>query len=376
MQAQRDIVSVIVEYFGRRKGAPNRNFTETKLIDMPHDPIKIRLNCAYLRIPAGAAALLISPDNELIEYEKGGMLYLQSGNYKVVYVDLRQRTTTLHRVSGVTKDGLNVLLAVQITWRVIDATEVYNIQEPSRVAALKKHCEAAVKNFVRGTTHSIFAASPDGEPVEEEVIENGILNILRRNSAISGYDFIGVNLLLREGDKEISSSIRGAIRQKTQIEKETVVELQVMKGQLELIKQGIALAQQRQELVKEKTEISQREAVVMAETKAKVADILNKYQREQIELQQFAKSQDMKQEQKLAMIEAMKDVLSDMAGVISQAQLTPGLQNSLDQNQLDAMKEIAFSFSSFINEESKGDGFGNDDDFDDMDDILPVIDLD
>jgi hypothetical protein len=300
------LVTPVLEFFGRRKPVMTNNLAENDLFT-PVLPLNVPVWGRYLNLPAAVAAVISFPDGRQSVHKEGGVLRLPPGNYGVHYVNMRRQIVHLPNVQAKSKDGWGVVLAVDITWQIKQPSQIVNTQQP--LQTLENLCRAAVVNFIQSTSHNELVSTPGVTPLKEEEIARGILDRLSANPGLSGFQFISVNLLTRQGDPDLIKTLREQV----------------------LTRERVAVSKEQENLALQEARIKSTVARTTAETEAEVTQIMRSVELQRVEIKRLSEAQHLEQEQYLEMLRANMKAYSEIISLLTQAQMTPGLRQDLDQ---------------------------------------------
>ena len=319
---------------GRNRPVVQLSLPENEVIT-PIVPLIIPWDKYYLNVPPTSNAILTSPDGRQLIYNMGGYLDLQQGSYGVQFIDMSQRLTRLHNVNASSSDAWDVTLDLDITWQVGNPLQLANISHP--IHTLIDLCRAATVNFIQTQTHDRLVPASDMVTMSEVEIANGILERLAKNPALGGFRFININIPKRQGDAQRMEKIQQSMVKQTEAQRDLRVQIEKLKSDLEVTQSKLAVAEQQEHLAVQEARVNRmrieeesKVAITQAELQKKVSEIMYSVQHQTVEIQQMSAAQQLQQEQFLKTLEVSRDALTQFASVVMQAQMTPGLAQTVD----------------------------------------------
>lgn len=352
------IRSDLVEYRGTSRPPETYPFPEDAVVSKSI-PLRMKSCGAYLRIPINTCAVLNLLDTSTEVIEKGGMIYRETGNYTVRYVDLREFSRRLEPIGAESSDGWFVKLVVELTWKIFRPLEIAKMDQPLK--RLDDLCKAAVVHFIQ--THRFDEVVPlqGGSSLPETTVASAILKLLRENPALTAFQFISLNLLERVGDRRRTEKLQAGLLKQTETEQSLKNQITQLTLELDVTRQKLQLALENEKVmvqVAHAERMQDEEKLRIEATKARqTADIwetLRQATQQMIELRQLSASQQLDQQRIIRMMELSSDAFRDFAQVIAQAQLTPGLQQSLENSKAFEYLQNAFAALARISAEDGG----------------------
>lgn len=354
------LISTIVEFFGRRRSPISVDFTEHEIVKLLGE-FQIPWWGEYLNLPPNVAAVISFPSGQQRPYRTGGLLNLPVGRYGLKFVDMSRRYINLSRVQATTSDAWNVTLQIEVTWQVNDPLLIANTKKP--IYALNDLCRAAIIDFINSTPHDSLVSSPEIEPIKEKKVAEDILDRLEKNPALAGFNFININVLERRGDpKRLEKRQAGMV-------------------QLEEIERKVAVEDKRSSLAKKEMLTKKEAELTQAEYDAKIAKMSFPAEKLKVDIQNLSKKKGLQQERYIETLSVLRDTLGQYLGLLTQAQLTPGLQPRLDKEALKPMTDAMRAFldlnlsSLFEDDTSEAERTSFPEDQDDDTDILPAVNV-
>ena len=131
-------------------------------------------------------------------------------------------------------------------------------------------------------------------------------------------------------------------------------------------------------------ESGQIAAISQAELDTKISEILRPIEEQKVQIEHMQKEQELQHEQFLAVLRVSGEAFQELASVLTQAQMTPGLHHDLDNRAIDMMltglDNLTRSITSGgmeinrnLTDDAPSDNLGPDDG---DPDVLPAMDMD
>lgn len=339
------IISDIVAYFGRKRNITSLTFGEDELVK-PLAKLDIPWYGAYLNLPTAVAAVITAPEGWQMVYKSGGVINSPPGKYGVHFVDMRQRRTQLPGIQAISSDAWKISMTIELNWQVADPQKIVNTHQPFHT--LVNQVKAAVVNFIRSQPHDGLVSAPKVPAIAEMIITQDILRQVRANPALSGFNFINISVLTRQGDPERIQKVHQSMLQKTETQQNLELEVIRLKGELDVMQEKLAVAQKQETLDVQDAHRKSVVALTEAEFTNRVAEILRPVQEQEVEIRQLGESQRLEQERVLEAMKIGGAALSQLAGVLSQMQMTPGLQHGLDNQSFEVLVRLLHSLTENI----------------------------
>jgi hypothetical protein len=356
-------------------------FKEHELVS---EPIQFSMPCygAYLRVPANTEIALFSPNGQIQMYQQGGMLFLERAKYLIRYVNKQQHTDTFWRIETEALDSWKVSISLDVTWEIKDTNKIVKMKDPFH--RLESLCRDAAMHFIQKNTFDSLIPNPhnnNNPPITETEITQSILQIIEKNPALEAFHIIQINLKDRHGDPRIKERIQDGLVEQTS-------EIQSLRNQVERLKMQLQVSQEEKKLLQEREGVLVQQAhierkveeeqlqltLTRAQLEARIAEIMRPVYEQTIALEQLKNTQQFDRDQVMTARRLYVTAFQSFAQVIAQAQLTPGLQQSLENSKaFDQFQKAFSSLSGLPNLDQEEEGV---DKKSSTSRILPVIDLD
>jgi hypothetical protein len=176
-------------------------FKDNEII-LPQDNFNIPLisGAKFFNLDPTFYAVIISPEGEPQQI-KGGYLQLRRGNYKLFYIDKRNRTKTLEKITETTLDGATISLTLTITYRVADPAKALELQEP--LATLFFLIQTDVREYIKTHTHDEIMGGGESQEADSGPIIQFIHRKQITHSQIARVFFIIGVAIERQGDPKL-----------------------------------------------------------------------------------------------------------------------------------------------------------------------------
>ena len=386
-RASRNFLSGILESYGSSHPLQPYDFGEKVLVSPPNQ-FNMHSYGGYLRLYPNTVAVLYSPTGTSDAYRKGGMLYLNQGVYTVRYVDIRQQTTSISNIQANSTDAWHVNLALDFTWEVLNPIELVTMRDPYET--LTRLCQDAAIHYIQTQSFEKLIPTPNKRPIKPETpvqqiraysekeIADSVLVLLRSNPALRAFRFITVNLRDRRGDPRQTEAIQAAMVKNTEIIQEKLNEIEQTNYELEALQKQMPVKKAEESIMVQDAHADRMQRQEAEELSAYEADLerriieITKPVREiQIELQNKSREQQISLDRYMRWLEVTAAAYHDLSVVLTQAQMTPGLVQSLENNKAFEQFQNAFSFiksNNPIDSTPSSEG--------ELHRILPPIDID
>ena len=296
-----------------------------------------------LRVPFNTCAVVQYPSGRTRTHTSGDhYLDLPQGRHQVVFFDMHQQSTPLRQLRAPSQDAWEVVLDVEAIWRVHRPEEVLGIQGIRQ--RLSDALSAVIVDYVRSMEHDRLVPVPGGAPVESTEISQALLLYLQQRRAYQGIQVDDILVLSRLGDRRRTETVQKAVVEKTEIDQQRMLQAEHTRLEAEGLGFKQKLAGQQQELAVKEAEIARLKAeeedkirLRRAEISATEARVMRAVQLQQVEMQQRAEAQRLQHEQILKSMEVKSKAFSDVAAVLMQTQMIPGLQRSMDGDSREAL---------------------------------------
>ncbi len=325
-------------------------FSDLELVKQGR-PFRLGLRGFYLGIPPFTAAIINGSDGSPRLYTRGSLIVGTQDTYQVRYVDLNQRSTYLPNVQAESNDAWKVSLTISLSWRVRNALQIAATADPLRL--LRNLTQAAAINTIAIYPHDGLVPTPQVKPIAEAEIAERILNQLRANPALAGFDFISVNVLDRHGDNRRTEKIQESLIDLTENRQQLMLEIERLNAEIQITKQKLEVLKQQAELVSQEAAVDRRRVeeqgitdLSQAEAQARIAAAQEPLLRQLVDFQRQLAAQDLEQAQFMKILEVSGEAFKKMAEVIIQAQMSPGFQHNLDPRLFEMLAKSMESLAS------------------------------
>jgi hypothetical protein len=337
---------------GRSRSMINIPFTDKVIVSQEY-PYPIGSLGEYLNLQASTSAIIIAPDGQQYQYDIGGLLNLPKGRYRIFYVDRHIRHSRFLNIKSKSSDNWSVTLSIDVTWQIGDPKVVLNMLNP--ITNMETLVDAALKNYIKTKLHDGLVPVPKVAAIGEGDITKVILEQLRTNPALKGFQFQNINILDRQGDPERINLLRTKSLQSTEYQQDLQLQNEKLEYELTVAKRELAILKEREQIPVQaaKTErlVKEEEArviVTQADFQSQVAEILRPVLLQNVELQQRSNMQQLQQNQVIKAMEISGEAISKLAGILMQAQLIPGLQHGLDNRTIEMLTQTLDSLSRLV----------------------------
>jgi hypothetical protein len=292
----------------------------------------------YLRVPAYTCAVLAGRGGVVLTYLQGeNILDLPYGTYEVHYVNMKPQPTCLPEVHGITQDGWEVTLSVNLLWRVT------NPREAASIDGFCNHIARTVWGFIVDYARSVKhdqLIPVSGEPViNARQIENRIREQLALHPAFQGIRIMSVVFQGCSGDQQRAKIAQQAVVDKVKIREANAVEAYRLEQKVRLLGYDRQFLGSQQEFDLEKAKNSlelakeqQKLSLQHAETRTSEARALRPMKLQEIEMAQRFEMLQLQHAENLSSDDVRKATLGQMAAVLLQNQAATGIMRPLDDD--------------------------------------------
>ena len=338
-------LDVLVPMLERKRADLNFPIPSGEIASKPHQ-IYVPFRGKFVRISSFMSAVFTHPNGCKQILNRGERyLDLPVGSYTVQLVNMRQQSTLLPPVQGISQDAWDVALELEIVWKVLYPARV--IQSQGFLHILISTCRAVIMDFIRSVPHDRIVQVP-GNPqtISEEEITSAIYTRLRNRKIFDGLAILDIILVNRYGDQRRTEVVQNAIVEAKAIETEltlnkckTQLASQKLEQDLELINQHrvLELAQaQTERLVAEEND---QKRLRMAEIDAEEAKLRRSVREQEIEFQQIENAQQLEFQEDMKALDVKGEVFKQFGRAVVDAVTVPGAALGLNGNsQADILK--------------------------------------
>ena len=261
-------------------------------------------------VPPGMCAVFTLPGGRRRVFAEGmhwlGQI-LPWGVYPAQFVDVMQHRTPVPLTDVLCQDGWHVGIALDICWRVRDASYIVDIANP--VGDLVTAARASIRAVVEAVPHSAFIGGGSQNGLSSDVLVHHIAARLRSDPAIQGVEVLRVLVTDWRVDERCLEINQEAMVEQTRAIAETA--LVSHQKALESVRQSLVLLEAETERmrVEEEHKVRIREAELEAEARG----LLMPSKREEAQLELMVDTHRQYHEQRLKLMEAYAQVLSEAA---------------------------------------------------------------
>ncbi|MBI2332399.1 MAG: hypothetical protein HYU84_09625, partial [Chloroflexi bacterium] len=262
-----------IENRGRALGTPVIKFENRKIIapgpdqEVPNGLMRFLTDTSgfYLSLPPNTVGIIIHPDGSMDYKTSGGLQEVRPGLYKILYVDMHDRSDSTQPVSEIALDGEALTLRVLFRYRVVDPLLILGIERP--VETLIDHLQADLAQYIRTHNHNDIADRSNSQEAGK-ILQFFAQRHATRNRLSRGISIEGIELKEFTGDSEYVSMRRSTLTQQRQTQFE--MDLLDRKNEIEKLK------------AEQKMEIERLTARSTAETTKLRNEILRETQKQDI----------------------------------------------------------------------------------------------
>ncbi len=273
---------------------------------------------AILCVPPGVCAVLTLRRGRRKVFTEG-MHRLGSdfpaGPYPVRYVDVQLHRTPIPFTEALCKDGWRGGLALEVHWRVGDATLIVDVSDPvgNLVTAAKASARAVIETMEHDQLIGGMSKVVDADSLANRVTE-------KLNGSVQGIRVLKVLITERRGDERRVQIVQEVTVERTRVLKEQELNLQKLSSQATLVSQQMDLERQRQALalleaetkrkqIEEERKVRIREAEIEVDVSERL--LPTKWQNAQLEM--ATETNRQRHEQVLKLIEVYPEVFSALS---------------------------------------------------------------
>ncbi len=188
----------LVELWGRYQDPVEITFGEDQIISSQENfYVNWITGARFFSLDPGIYAVIVSPEGESQQI-KGGYLKLRRGKYKLFYVDKRNRTYNLGKITETTIEGTTITLGLTITYRVADPSRLLELQEP--LPTLFSLIETDVREYIKNHNHDEIMGGGENQITDSGPIVQYIQHKQLNHPQTSRVFVITSVAIEREGD--------------------------------------------------------------------------------------------------------------------------------------------------------------------------------
>lgn len=314
-----------IENRGRALGTPVIKFETRKIIapgpdqDVPNGLIYFLTDASgfYLSLPPNTVAMIVHPDGSVQPRTTGGLQEVRPGLYKLLYVDMHDRSDSTQPVSEIALDGEALTLRVLFRYRVLDPVLALGIERP--VETLIEHLQTDLAQYIRTHNHNDIADRSNTQEAGK-ILQFFAQRHATRNRLARAISIEGIELKEFTGDSEYVSMRCNTLTQQRQdqFEKEQLDR----KKEIERLK------------AEQKLEIERLNAKTSAETAALRNQILRDTQKQDILIENMRSQTQRRHELLVKAVDAVGQAVEHS----SYSRNPSEIKNAIN-NLLDAIKE-------------------------------------
>jgi hypothetical protein len=271
----------------------------------------------YLSLPPHTVGIIVHPDGSIEHKTSGGLQEVRPGLYKVLYVDIHDRSDSTQPVSEIALDGESLTLRVLFRYRVVDPILALGIERP--VETLIDHLQTDLAQYIRTHNHNDIADRSNSQEAGK-ILQFFAQRHATRNRLSRAISIEGIELKEFTGDSEYVSMRRNTLTQQRQ----TQVEMDLLdrKNEIEKLK------------AEQKLEIERLTAKATAETTKLRNEILRETQKQDILIENMRSQTQRRHELMVKAVDAVGQAVEHS----SYSRNPSEIKNAIN-NLLDAIKE-------------------------------------
>ncbi len=237
------------------------------------------------------------------------------GPYPVRYVDVQLHRTPIPFTEALCKDEWRGGLALEVQWRVGDATLIVDVSDP--VGDLITAGRAGARAVIETTPHDQLiggmSKAVDADRLADRVME-------KIEGSVQGIRILRVLITERRGDERRIQIVRQAAVERTRVIEEQELKRQKLSSQTKLVLDERELERERQELVRLRAETERKrieeERLVRireAQIEVDVSEQLLPTKWQQAQLEMATETNQQRHQQVLRLIEVYPEVFSALS---------------------------------------------------------------
>lgn len=242
-----EIFLPVVEYFGRRRLAPQINFAANEILSPAYmKKVGWLTQAMYVNLTPKLYVVAIAPDGRPILLRGGINHPLTSGSYLIHYIVKEHRQAVIPKVSETTIDGAQVSLELIINYRVADPLKALEVAQP--VETLVAFIKADLQEYIRSHTYDELL----GDGIMRRIDDGAISRYIKekhhtRHQLFKLFFIADIAVEEKTGDPKLME-----IRENFQVQqRQNTTENELLKQKQELEKK---VARQEAEILRIKTE--------------------------------------------------------------------------------------------------------------------------
>ena len=310
-----------IENRGRALGTPPVKFENRKIIatgpelDVPNGLIYFLTDASgfYLSLPPNTAAIIVHPDGSIDPKSTGGLQEVRPGLYKIIYVDMHDRSDSTQPVSEIALDGEALTLRVLFRYRVVDPVLALVIERP--VETLIEHLQTDLAQYIRTHNHNDIADRSNSQEAGK-ILQFFAQRHATRNRLSRAISIEGIELKEFTGDSEFVSMRRNTLTQQRQTQIE--IDLLDRKNEIEKLK------------AEQKMEIDRLTAKATAETTKLRNEILRETQKQDILLENMRSQTQRRHELLVKAVDAVGQAVEHSSYSRNPSEIKTAINNLLD----------------------------------------------
>lgn len=310
-----------IENRGRALGTPVVKFENRKIVapgpdqEVPNGLLYFLTDASgfYLSLPPNTVGIIVHPDGSVEYRTSGGLQEVRPGLYKILYVDLHDRSDSTQPVSEIALDGEALTLRVLFRYRVVDPLLLLGIERP--VETLIDHLQADLAQYIRTHNHNDIADRNNSQDAGK-ILQFFAQRHATRNRLSRAISIEGIELKEFTGDSEYVSLRRNTLTQQRQ----TAVERELIESRNEIERLRAA----------QKQDLERINARMSAETTAQRNKILRETQEQDIRLENLRMQAQRRHELLVKAVNAVGQAVEHSSYSRNPSEIKNAIKNLLD----------------------------------------------
>lgn len=310
-----------IENEGRALGTPSIKFDNRKIIasgpdqDVPNGLVYFLTDASgfYLSLPPNTVGIIVHPDGTIEAKSTGGLQEVRPGLYKILYVDMHDRSDSTQPVTELSLDNESITLRVLFRYRVVDPILALGIERP--VETLIDHLQADLAQYIRTNNHNDIADRVNPQEASK-ILQFFAQRHATRNRLSRAISIEGIELKEFTGDSEYVGMRRNTLTQQRQTQFE--IDILDRKNEIEKLK------------AEQKLEIDRLTAKATAETTKLRNEILRETQKQDILLENMRTQTQRRHELLVKAVDAVGQAVEHSSYSRNPSEIKIAINNLLD----------------------------------------------